>query len=86
MGCGHQPSEEAKARHFVNTLSEVFDELKRDIANDERKNVPAATMTRAREFIPAGGVATQKVDAPVAYEASASTKKRTCYKCGAKDY
>lgn len=61
MGCGFQPSEEDKARHFISTLSSVYGELCKDIANDEKKKVDgampkpvAAAVARAREFIPGG--------------------------------
>ena len=91
MGCDYRPTEEARARHFIQSLSAAFNELRRDIANDERKKVPGAmprtmggAVARAREFIPSG--ATVNIPStPCVYAAQKSKRrvdKRECYKCG----
>ena len=94
MGCMFEPTEEDKARHFISTLGGAYDELRRDIANDERKKIAgampktvAAAVARAREFIPGGARGGRSmsggVPAPVAYVARAikKTDTRVCYNC-----
>ena len=85
MGCMFEPTEEDKERHFISTLGGAYDELRRDIANDERKKIAgampktvAAAVARAREFIPGGACGGRSmsggVPTSVAYGAHAMKK------------